>query len=156
MISPDSETPNFYTLITYGVDDIPLTVDGRLVFFRSPASTEAAYKMFNDSIKMSSSPPTEMGMLCDVAGMLYTISQEDLDESVTIVNCLNVTFDLIGALEIRMPDEYRKALYEFADHLTFDREFASYLREQGVHRETIINAFLWCLGAIALKSQLID
>jgi hypothetical protein len=54
-----------------------------------------------------------------------------------------------------MPTEYKQVLYALADNLNIDEEFASFLAEEDIQRSEIVNAILWCVGAITAKSRLL-
>jgi hypothetical protein len=97
---PESDSPDWYTLFTYGVKDIPVMDNDQVVFFRSLDLVDKAYAFFDDSIKSLSPPPSELDYVCDVAEMLYIINNEDRDESATIVNGLNIMFDLLKAIQV--------------------------------------------------------
>lgn len=155
-LDADSESPDLYTLITYGANEIPLVVNDKLAFFSSPGYAGIAYEFFSESIKEKARPPLEVDSVCDVAGAMYLITRETADHSATVLNCLNFIFDLIAATPLQMPTEYEKILNSFADHLTFHQEFATYLEQDQIARDTIIDAIVWCIGAVALHSHLID
>ena len=154
-INSESRSLDVYTLMTYGAIEAPLVVDGQLVFFRSPSSAAVAYDLFEEDIKNVSSLPTEVDAMCDVAEMLYLINHQDRDETATVLNCLNTLFDLVTATRTSMPIAYKKILYDFADHLTFNQEFADYIHQQGLNKTTITDAILWCIGAIVVNSRVL-
>ena len=49
----------------------------------------------------------------------------------------------------------KRILYDFADHLNIEEEFASFLDAEDIQRSEIVNAILWCVGAITVKSRLL-
>lgn len=154
-INPDSESPDVYTLMTYGAKEMPIVVNGQLLFFRSPTSTAVVYEFFEESIKKLASLPTETDAICDVAAMLHIINHQDSDESATVLNCLNTLFDLVNATQLTIPTAYKKMLYNLADHLTFNQDFADYINQQGLERANITNGVLWCIGAIVVNSRIL-
>jgi hypothetical protein len=155
-LSPDSENPDWYTLFTYGEEDIPIRDNDRLVFFKSVDLIDRAYAMFDNSIKRLYPPPSEIDLVCDVADMLYVVNHQDSDGSATILNGLNTIFDLLKAIRMSLPAEYKDILYRFADHLTFNREFGAYLSQNAVTRQAITNAILWAIGAITVRSRIVE
>lgn len=155
-LSPDSENPDWYTLFTYGEKDIPIMDNDYLVFFKSVDLIDGAYNIFDNSIKSIFPPPSEIDLVCDVAEMLYVINHQDSDGSATIVNGLNIIFDLLKAIQVNLPAEYKNVLYRLADHMTFNREFGAYLSQNAITRESITNAILWGIGAITIKSRIIE
>ncbi|MFM9263953.1 hypothetical protein [Tychonema sp. BBK16] len=154
-IDPETEAPNLYTLIAYGEQEPPLVAGGQLVFFSRPELAINALQLCDIDVTTLGMPPTEIDAICDIAETLYLLDAEDIDESDTIVNCLNTLFDLVKAILMPMPTEYKRVLYAFADHLTFEQEFASFLNEEDIQRSEIVNAILWCVGAITAKSRLL-
>jgi hypothetical protein len=155
-LSPDSEKPDWYTLFTYGEKDIPVMDNDQVVFFKSLDLVDRAHALFDDNINSLFPPPSEPDLICDVAEMLYIINNEDRDESATIVNGLNTILDLVKATQINLPAECKEILYRLADHLTFNREFGAYLNQNAVTREAITNAIIWGIGAITIKSRVIE
>src|SRR5262245_21941039 len=153
---PENENPDWYTLFTYGKEDIPIMDNDRLVFFKSVDLIDRIYAMFDNSIKRHYPLPSEIDLVCDVADMLYVVNHQDSDGSATILNGLNTIFDLLKAIQMTLPAEYKGILYRLADHMTFNREFGAYLRQNAVTREAITNAILWAIGAITIRSRIIE
>ena len=154
-IDPSTEIPNLYTLIVYGEQEPPLVAGGQLVFFTRPELAINALQLCNIDVSELGKPPTQIDAICDIAETLYLLDAEDFDESATILNCLNALFDLVKATLIPMPTEYKRILYDFADHLNIEEEFASFLDAEDIQRSEIVNAILWCVGAITAKSRLL-
>lgn len=154
-IDPETEIPNLYTLIVYGEQEPPLVAGGQLVFFTRPELAINALQLCDIDVSEVGKPPTEIDAICDIAETLYLLDAEDFDESATILNCLNPLFDLVKATLIPMPTEYKRILYAFADHLNIEEEFANFLDEEDIQRSEIVNAILWCVGAITAKSRLL-
>ncbi|MEG4587705.1 hypothetical protein QUA54_21185 [Microcoleus sp. MOSTC5] len=154
-IDPDTEVPNLYTLIVYGEQEQPLVAGGQLVFFTRPELAINALQLCNIDVSQLGKPPTQIDAICDIAETLYLLDAEDMDESGTILNCLNALLNLVQATLTPMPTEYKPVLYAFADHLNIDEEFASFLAEEDIQRSEMVNAILWCVGAITAKSRLL-
>lgn len=154
-IDPDTEVPNLYTLIVYGEQEPPLVAGGQLVFFSRPELAINALQLCDIDVSELEKLPTQIDAICDIAETLYLLDAEDFDESATILNCLNPLLDLVKATLIPMPTEYKRILYDFADHLNIEEEFASFLESEDIPRSEIVNAILWCVGAITAKSRLL-
>ena len=56
------------------------------------------------------------------------------------------------ATELNVPANFMAVLNALAERLERNPEFGSFLAEQGIDRETLEDAILWCVGAIAAKS----
>jgi hypothetical protein len=154
-IDPDTEIPNLYTLIVYGEQEPPLVAGGQLVFFTRPELAINALQLCNIDVSKQGKPPTQIDAICDIAETLYLLDAEDIDESGTMLNCLNALLNLVAVTLTPMPTEYKQVLYALADNLNIDREFASFLAEEDIQRSEIVNAILWCVGAITAKSRLL-
>lgn len=154
-IDPDREDPEIYTLFIYGEQERPLVADGYIVFFSQPDLAISALKLCKIDTSQLGMPPTEVALLCDIAEMLHLIRYKDIDDSATILNCLNTVFDLVKATLLPLPNDYKRVLYSFADHLTFEQEFASFLTQHEIERSMIENAIMWCMGAVMSKSKLL-
>src|ERR687894_232474 len=75
-IDPDSESPDIYTLMTYGAKEVPVVVDGQILFFRSLSSVKVAYDFFSEDVKNLASVPSGTDAICDVAAALHTINHQ--------------------------------------------------------------------------------
>ncbi|MEG4802649.1 hypothetical protein QUB63_12880 [Microcoleus sp. ARI1-B5] len=155
-IDPETEVPNLYTLIVYGEQEPPLVAGGQLVFFTRPELAINALQLCEIDVSELEKPPTQIDAICDIAETLYLLdAEDDIDESGIILNCLNALLNLVKVTLTPMPTEYKRVLYAFADHLNIDEEFASFLAEEDIQRSEIVNAILWCVGAITAKSRLL-
>ena len=154
-IDSDTEIPNLYTLIVYGEQEPPLVAGGQLVFFTSPELAINALQLCNIDVSQLRNPPTQIASICDIAETLYLLDAEDIDESGTMLNCLNALLNLVETTLTPMPTEYEQVLYALADNLNIEEEFASFLAEEDIQRSEIVNAILWCVGAITAKSRLL-
>ena len=155
-LDPDAERPDIYTLFRPGDEDKPLVSGGYVVFFSELALAPKAAELCDVQITTPVSLFAEdVDLECYVAESLYLINSQDTDSSATIVNFLNTLFDLVKATQLPMPAEYKRVLYAFADHLTFNREFSTFFAQQSISRSMITNAILWCIGAVVAKSKLL-
>jgi hypothetical protein len=152
-LDPDAKEPNIYTLFV--TEDSPLAFEGYVVFFSESELAVRALELCGIDIENFDSLPKESDLDCDVARSLYLVSSEDIDSSATLINFLNVLLDLVKATQMLMPEEYKRLLYEFSDHLTFHRELSTFFTQRNVTRSTITDAILWCIGAVVSKSKLI-
>ena len=82
-IDPDSESPDIYTLMTYGAREVPIVVDGKILFFTSVSSVKVAYDFFSEDVKSVASVPSGTDAICDVAKALHIINHQDLTESLS-------------------------------------------------------------------------
>ena len=154
-LDPETEVPNLYTLIVYGEQEPPLVAGGQLVFFTRPQLAINALQLCDIDVSELGRPPTQIDVICDIAETLYLLDAEDIDESGIMLNCLNALLNLVKVTLTPMPTEYKRVLYALADYLNIDEEFASFLAEEDIQRSEIVNAILWCVGAITVKSKLL-
>ncbi|MDM8530552.1 hypothetical protein QUF63_05220 [Anaerolineales bacterium HSG25] len=150
-INPDAKEPELYTLIFPGEVDEPLSEDGYLLFFSDPNS---ASRFLDASGQNNSRQLTgEVDAVYDIALLLHLLANKDTDTTATIVDGLNILFDLVKVSKLSIPPEYKRALHALADHVTFHQEFATFLSQQAISRSTLIDGVTWCLGAIVSKSK---
>jgi hypothetical protein len=160
-LDPDRDTDkdgaDVYCLLLESRDEGPATCEGYTIFFKDVSSAGMALSMDDDEAVRAMAPPNEVHYIYDVADLLYLLSSEDVevDNDATIVNCLNVAFDLVKATELPFPEDYKRVLYAFADYMTFDRDFGVFLRKNSVTRIQLHNGILWMIGVIVSKSKLI-
>jgi hypothetical protein len=151
-IHSDSETPEFYTLFTYGEVDAALRVDKDLAFFTVLEQKQQAFELFSEEIKQNFSVPDEVDLVADVTATLNLFENKTSDDSAVILNCLNTIFDLLQSADIQLSDERKNLLWKFADHLTFEKGFGQYLTSNSIGRESITDALSWCIGVIVTRS----
>jgi hypothetical protein len=157
-LDPDSERPEFYTVLIHGGEkDRPLQINERIVFFNDYQSFTKV-QTFRDSnvpthLRKNKYSPQRADLVCDIAEVLYLIESEDEDKSAMIINCINTLSDLLPAAGLKLPAGYKTILTTFADHLTFHREYGKFLRRKNLSRSAIRDAILWCLGCIAARAK---
>lgn len=52
--------------------------------------------------------------------------------------------------------QYRRVLVQFADHLTFHREYGKFLQQKNISRTVLRDAILWCLGSVIATSKFLE
>lgn len=153
-LNPDSDDADIYTAILHGEIDKPLMIDDQIIFSKQ-LETLAHVIDSVPNVNQSISPLHKVDLICDVAEALYLITAEDIDTSATIINFLNILFDLVRATKLSMPANYKNILYSFADHLTFSQEFKRFLEEKKITRGEIRDAILWSIGTIMVKTKML-
>lgn len=153
----DSDTVDLYTLMTFGGDENrPIMVDDNVLFFNEPELAFAALDVANPDMKSFGSCPEEVAAIYNISEMLQLIETANIDETATIVDCLNVFDDLLEAVKQPLPPDYKRILYAFADHLTFHREFGTFLEEQHIDRAALREAIEWCIETIFSRSKFLS
>ncbi|MDX2240943.1 MAG: hypothetical protein NW224_09690 [Leptolyngbyaceae cyanobacterium bins.302] len=154
-INPNSEKPEIYTLIICRDVDYPVLLDKQIVFFNKKELSSKALELCSLEVQRLGPAPQEVDLVVDLAESLYLISNEDIDTTSTILDCLNTLIDLVKAAQIPIPEHYKNSLYAFADHLTFEQEFSSFFVNHSVNRSAILDGILWCVGAVFIQSILL-
>ncbi len=160
-LDPTAEGPQLFAVIEQreaGASTV--TVKGRIVLFSAPALVTQALKLAGDvftgareQTNTTSAPmPKEVDILCDVAQSLYLLNSAMDDSDGVLLDCIACLNDLLGATELNVPANFMAVLNALAERLEQSPEFGSFLAEQGIDRETLEDAILWCVGAIAAKS----
>jgi hypothetical protein len=154
-IFPGSQKIDFFTVIIYVEDDRPITKDKRLLFCTKlkliPKIIKHGFPI-TKNLTLSSCKPS---LICNINESIRLIESEDIDDSAIILNSLNIMFDLVKSTEFNIPNQYNKILFSFADHLTFERSISNFFEQENIDRKLILDAFLWCIGAIFAKSKII-
>lgn len=153
-LDPDAEGPQFYTLfVLESENDRPLVADGRIVFFTEPARAADALKLSDNDMARLGPASSELEMLCDVAEALHIANAQDADTDGILLETIALFDDLIRAISINVPAQYMSVLSALSERLATTPEFATMLAETGLDRETIEDALMWCVGAVAVKSR---
>lgn len=153
-VDPDREQPEFYTLVI-GDDERPLLADGRIVLFTDPELATEALELADIDVHRLGPLPSEVCLVCDVAEALYLLDSQTVDPSATIINLLNTLFDMVKGVGEVMPPEFKKVLYPLADHLTFEREFGSFIDQEHITRSAATDGIYWCLGVMFAYSRVL-
>lgn len=156
-MDPGAEGPQFYTLM--GSEDgnqRPITRDGRVLLFRRPGDALKALFASDNGFGEVRPVPTELELLCDIGEALHVANQETEDGDGLLFELIAVFDDLLRAVKLNVPAEYTAVLAAVAGRLGESTEFASFLTENGLKRETLEDALLWCVGAVAVKSSWVE
>jgi hypothetical protein len=155
-LDPDKTVPDLYGAIHQGEPDVPLMVDGRIVFFTDPGQASGLIRQYGGPW---ASDPTEVSkptLWCDVAQALHHLSAGGIDTSASVVDAVNVLLDLVRAISTEIEDRRRKALYSIADYCTISKDLTRYLEEMGDYSSReLVDAVLWCVGAVVVKSRIL-
>jgi hypothetical protein len=156
-LNANEHESDLWTLITSGGDiDRPIVADSKIIFFNDPELAPAALELADNDLKQLGPAPQEVVLVCNVPEMLHLVDTESADETATILNCLNTFFDLLEAVKQPLPPDYKRILYAFADHLTFHREFGTFLEEQQIDQTMLREAIEWCIETIFSRSKFLS
>lgn len=155
-LDPDRPTPELYGLIYEAETDVPLMVDGRIVFFRDPARAHDLIREYGGSLVADHIDVAKPFFWCDVAQALHFLSAGGFDDGAAVLGAVNALLDLVRATGIKMDDRRKKALYAIADYCTFNKDLTKYLEEEGDYSSReLVDAVLWCVGAVVVKSRIL-
>ncbi len=152
-LDPDAEGPQFYTLfVLESENDRPLIANGRVVFFAEPKRAAEALELAENDMSRLGPAPIELEVFCDVAEALHIANSQDADTDGILLETIALFDDLVRAISINVPAQYMSVLSALSERLANTPEFATMLAETGLDRETIEDALMWCVGAVAVKS----
>jgi len=159
-LDPTIEGPQLFALIEQGAGGgRTLTAQGRILLFSTPALAARTLELANKALAsgpgagvISAPLPKETDILCDVAQSLYLLNSQTEDSDGVLLDCIACLDDLLRASQLNVPAPYISVLNALAERLERNSEFGGFLAEQGIDRETVEDAMLWCVGAIAVKS----
>jgi hypothetical protein len=153
-LDPSSDEPQFYTLVALeGENERPLLVNGRIVFFSELSKAAKAASRGDSDFKRLGPPKEDVEMMCDVAQALHVANSQDADGDGLLMDVIACFDDLVRATQVNVPAEYMGVLSAVAARLGETPEFGTWLGEQGIDRERLEDALLWCIGAVAAKSS---
>ncbi len=155
-LDPAAEGPQFYTLMVLeSENDRPLALERGVLFFSDPKRGADALKLAENDFTRFGKAPTELEILCDVAQALYIANAETEDKDGVLLECIAIFDDLIRATQINVPAQYMAVLSALSERLSLNSEFASMLAQTGLDRETLEDALMWCVGAVAVKASFV-
>ncbi len=155
-LDPFAEGPQLFTLIAAGAEnDRPLMANGRILFFRKPEHAARALALSDNDMKKLGDAPTELELFCDVAEVLHLVNAQTADPEGLILECIGCFDDLIRAAKVNVPADYMGVLAAMGERLAESQEFGALFTEQGIDRERVEDALIWCVGAITVKAKVI-
>lgn len=152
-IDPDQENYDFLTVIFSGDIDQPLTIDGYIAFFNKIDVLRETLKLAAPEV-LQNLDISEIEIV-DIATTLYLLNKGEIDDSVVIIESLNIIIDLAKTTKLPMPSEYKHILYQAADHFTFSKEISAFFESSDITRIQLLDVIIWCIGAIVIKSKML-
>ena len=155
-LDPDKTVPDLYGLIYEGETDVPLMVNGRIVFFTDPARAYELIQQHGAALVADEIDVEKPFFWCDIAQALYYLSSGGIDTGASVLGAVNALLDLVKASGATMDDRRRRALYAIADYCTFSKDLTKYLEEEGDYSsDELVDAVLWCVGAVVVKARIV-
>ena len=155
-LSTEAAEPELYGVIHEGEIDVPLMAGDRILFFTDPARAADLIRQYGAHLHADYIDIEKPFFRCDVAQALHFLSSGGHDQAAAILNAVNVLLDLVKASGITLIDERRRALYSIADYCTTSKDITKYLEEEGdFTSRQLVDAVLWCVGAITVKARVI-
>jgi hypothetical protein len=153
-LDPDRRDPQLYGLIFEGETDVPLMIDGRIALFADPKRAATLVQQYGaPADKIDVERPF---FWCDVAQALYLLSAGGVDHGTAVLDAVNTLLTLVAATGLKMVDSRRRALHDIANYCTTSKDLTKYLEEVGDHSSReLIDAVLWCVGAVTVKSRIV-
>lgn len=155
-LDPRNEYPDLYVVCLQDRNaGWPVLQDGRIVFFTRIDLAQYALSLDDDpSIRSARLPPATIDetYVFDMEDILSALVQDAPAPPALIVEFLNLLLDLVDASGVPIPPSYKRALYMFANHMTFDGDLSKFFKNERVSCSTIVNAVYWAIGAVASRS----
>ncbi|MBL7787102.1 MAG: hypothetical protein JNM36_14425 [Chitinophagales bacterium] len=152
--SENTPYPEYYIIVhiddTY--TDTTLAVNNKVAFFNEKQIKLYLRQKCKFIVNNKRQLLDSLDMVCCLQNILEVIEKRNEDNGAFILDYLNTCFDILQVANIALSDANKKLLYNFADHLTFNREFGSYLDENKIDTQTVIDAIYWLTGAVIFNS----
>ncbi|MBF0293180.1 MAG: hypothetical protein HQK86_13595 [Nitrospinae bacterium] len=131
-----------------------ISKDGYYLMFQS----EDKYKevLSNEGYNLNEYVFGENIYVFDIPRVTYLLSMEEYDPSAEIVELLNYLDDCRLDLNIDYPANFKKHLFDFCDHLTFEKEYGEFFKNNtNITRQNILDAYYWCLGSVMSRTKIV-
>ena len=152
----DKDYPEFYCLVLEADKDAPLMVNGRIALFLDRERAEEIILHYGAGLQYDWADVDNVFYRCDIASALHVLSVGAYDDTRVIIEVVNLLLDLIRCVTVPTPVRFKEVLYRAADHFTFSKDVCGFFAAQGGDRDEVINAVLWCVGAIAVSCVFLD
>jgi hypothetical protein len=150
-LNPDSDVPEFYSLMFSADDFVPLMCEDRYILVFD--NIDLLKEFCNQELTDLDANSLNIELICEIASTLYLISSQEEDPKVDIVDGLNIIFDLISATGWKMKEADKQLLFAFADHMTFSKDITTFFEGKDFTREDLTHSILWCVGSIAVSMK---
>jgi hypothetical protein len=155
-LDPDKSDPELYGLVLEGVDDRPLLLKDRILFFRDASQAEEILHAHGAHFTADKVDVAKPFFWCDVAQTLHLLQSGGIDDDACVLGAINCLLDLVKATGIQVPAETKAGLHSIANYCTMSKDLTKYMEEEGDYSsEPLTDAVLWCVGAVAVKSTVI-
>ncbi|MES2109354.1 MAG: hypothetical protein V4577_11425 [Bacteroidota bacterium] len=146
-IFDQSETAiKLYVIFLTGETDKPILSKDKICFYsRNAILTKLASLGFS---VLSDKLDDEIALSYDVSKVMDLILFRSIDNEASLINAINTLLDMIKAINMNLSEEYRTILYLFADHLTFNRRYGKFLKENKISSDVLKDIFYWINGLI--------
>jgi hypothetical protein len=156
-ISDEASQPDFYCIkISNTCRDYYLCVNSKLLIFKDAGLVPDVGARLLREQRIVNVVTSEPDLICDLPGALRLITEEDVDDRAVILNFLNAAFDIVRQVGCVIPGWAERDLYKIADHLTFNKEFSSFLRAENLMRDELCNAICLCAGLVLPRIFFVD
>lgn len=151
-VKPRQVHCHLYSILTFEVpsekNNRPLMRDGKIVFVSDRSLFPKVFDDADDTMKSLWPPDPARSGFYDIYKIMYLIEKKDFDDCGLIIGCFNDTEDMLLALGLYYPGEYRASVIKFLSHLTFHKEYGSFFKETGIPRSLIKECLLWMFKRI--------
>jgi hypothetical protein len=156
-ISDEASQPDFYCINIYNMaSDYYVCVNERLLIIKDACLAPAVGALLLGAEGIFNDVPTEPDLICDLPETLRLLTQENVDNHAVILNFLNADLDVVGQLGCGITEWAKRDLYKVADHLTFNREFSSFLLAENIGRDELSDAICLCVGMVIPRILFVD
>jgi hypothetical protein len=126
--------------------DVPLMLNGQICFLGEEGLITVLHNI--GVPLLPAQLQHEVALTYNLDNVIDLIKNRSIDKKAKLINFINVHLDMIAAININLPDDYKRVLYPFADHLTFNKRYDYFLKKNGVNRETLLEIILWINGVV--------
>jgi hypothetical protein len=155
-IDPDRSVPDLYGAVYEAERDVPLTANGRIIFFTDSARAPALIRQYGGTRANDPMDVERPTFWCDIAQALHFLSAGGIDTQASVVDAVNVLLDLVRASGAELDERRRLVLYSIADYCTTSKDITKYLEEEGDYSsDELVDAVLWCIGAVVAMARIV-
>lgn len=134
--------------------DFPVTLLGKIPVFQNFSAVPSIIESSGIILPSGCESPNKIALSIDIALALDTVLRSERDEGCFVLNAINLLYDLLNVFEdlrLLMPREFKNALDELANFLTFDKEIGCFFRTAQFSREFTAQALIWVVGAVLTR-----
>lgn len=149
--------PGLFTLMIMGSKQDYILNNGKnLLFYTDLKSTNDVLASYFNGVTFSELETQELIQKCYPTEACQLIFDLDNVEDSLVLDTINSLLDFTNSLSVDVPEKVKTVLREFADHMTFEKEYRVFFLDAPYEKNDLIDAIYWSEGFLMNHMEVIE